>query len=93
MTISLRGTATKTAISNASQTWTLNFPAGVVSGDLVFAWCAWVESLLYKPEITKNLLEVNKKWLNPSKLMTDNEILEEEEGEKSKQKTVGARNY
>jgi len=30
----------------------------------VYAWCAWAESLGYKPEITRNLLESNKKYLN-----------------------------
>jgi len=29
----------------------------------VYAWCAWAESLGYKPEITRALLERNKKWL------------------------------
>lgn len=28
----------------------------------VYAWCAWAESLGYKPEITRSLLERNKKW-------------------------------
>lgn len=30
----------------------------------VYAWCSWAESLGYKPEITKAILERNKKWLN-----------------------------
>lgn len=29
----------------------------------VYAWCAWAESLGYEPEITKALLERNKKWI------------------------------
>ena len=29
----------------------------------VWAWCAWAESLGYKPEITKSILERNKKWI------------------------------
>lgn len=29
----------------------------------VYAWCAWAESLGYKPEITRSLLEQNKKWI------------------------------
>lgn len=29
----------------------------------VYAWCAWAESLGYSPEITRNLLENNKKWI------------------------------
>jgi UDPglucose 6-dehydrogenase len=32
----------------------------------VFAWCAWAESVGYKPEITKALLERNKKWISQS---------------------------
>lgn len=30
----------------------------------VYAWCAWAESLGYKPEITRFLLEANKKWIS-----------------------------
>ncbi|MBI2593023.1 glycosyltransferase [Candidatus Daviesbacteria bacterium] len=30
----------------------------------VYAWCAWAESLGYIPEITKNLLKANKKWIS-----------------------------
>jgi len=30
----------------------------------VYAWCAWAESLGYTPEITKALLERNRKWLS-----------------------------
>lgn len=30
----------------------------------IYAWCAWAESLGIKPEITRNLLEVNKKWVS-----------------------------
>jgi UDPglucose 6-dehydrogenase len=29
----------------------------------VYAWCAWAESLGYKPVITRALLERNKKWI------------------------------
>ncbi|GEM_PF-104511 len=29
----------------------------------VYAWCAWAESLGVKPEITRSLLQANKKWL------------------------------
>lgn len=29
----------------------------------VFAWCAWAESVGYKPEITRALLERNRKWI------------------------------
>lgn len=29
----------------------------------VYAWCAWAESLGYKPEITKAILERNKRWI------------------------------
>lgn len=29
----------------------------------VYAWCAWVESLGYKPKITRVILERNKKWI------------------------------
>ena len=29
----------------------------------VYAWCAWAESLGYKPEITRAILERNKKWI------------------------------
>lgn len=29
----------------------------------VYAWCAWAESWDYKPELTRALLERNKKWL------------------------------
>jgi UDP-glucose 6-dehydrogenase len=30
----------------------------------VYAWCAFAESLGYKPEVTRALLERNKKWLS-----------------------------
>jgi UDPglucose 6-dehydrogenase len=30
----------------------------------VYAWCAWVESLGYEPEITRAILKKNKKWIN-----------------------------
>ena len=29
----------------------------------VYAWCAWAESLGYKPEITRALLKRNEKWI------------------------------
>lgn len=29
----------------------------------VYAWCAWAESLGYEPEITKAILERNKRWI------------------------------
>lgn len=29
----------------------------------VYAWCSWAESLGYNPEITKAILERNKKWI------------------------------
>lgn len=29
----------------------------------VYAWCAWAESLGYKPQITRALLEKNKEWI------------------------------
>ena len=31
---------------------------------VVYAWCAWAESLGYKPEITRGILERNKKWIS-----------------------------
>lgn len=34
----------------------------------VYAWCAWAESLGIKPEITRFLLEANKKWLPQKKV-------------------------
>ena len=62
----------------------------------VYAWCAWAESLGYNPEITRNLLEANKKWIseeseqvNTQKLITDNEIPTAEEDQKIDQETVG----
>jgi len=30
----------------------------------IYAWCAWAESLGYKPEITRAILERNKKWIS-----------------------------
>lgn len=33
----------------------------------VHAWCAWAESLGYQPELTRSLLERNKKWLYGNK--------------------------
>jgi len=32
----------------------------------VYAWCSWAESLGYEPEITKAILERNKKWISQS---------------------------
>ena len=29
----------------------------------VYAWCAWAETIGYKPEITRKILRRNKKWL------------------------------
>lgn len=29
----------------------------------LYAWCAWAESLGYKPEVTRGVLERNKKWI------------------------------
>lgn len=34
----------------------------------VYAWCAWAESLGYNPELTKGVLERNKKWLSKNKI-------------------------
>jgi len=28
----------------------------------IYAWCAWAESVGYKPQITKAILEKNKQW-------------------------------
>lgn len=49
--------------------WTLVYPEkrGFFSKCIpkdVYAWCAWAESLGYKPEITRAILERNKKWIN-----------------------------
>lgn len=30
----------------------------------IYAWCAFAESLGYKPEVTRAILEKNKKWIN-----------------------------
>ena len=51
--------------------WTFIFPEkrGMNSKCIpkdVYAWCAWAESLGYKPEITRALLERNKKWIYQS---------------------------
>ena len=48
--------------------WTLVYPEkrGFFSKCIpkdVYAWCAWAESLGYKPEITRAILERNKKWI------------------------------
>ncbi|MAG60145.1 hypothetical protein CMO96_05165 [Candidatus Woesebacteria bacterium] len=32
----------------------------------VYAWCAWAESLGYKPKVTRALLEKNKQWISQS---------------------------
>ena len=47
--------------------WTLVYPEkrGFKSKCIpkdVYAWCAWAESLGYKPDITRAILERNKKW-------------------------------
>jgi UDPglucose 6-dehydrogenase len=48
--------------------WTLVFPkkrgfnSKCIPKD-IYAWCAWAESLGYDPKITRNILEVNKKYL------------------------------
>jgi len=47
--------------------WTLVFPEkrGFMSKCIpkdIYAWCAWAESLGYKPDITRAILERNKKW-------------------------------
>ena len=31
----------------------------------IYAWCSWAESLGYKPQITRSILERNKKWICP----------------------------
>jgi len=48
--------------------WTFIFPGkrGFNSKCIpkdIYAWCAWAESVGYKPEITKAILERNKLWL------------------------------
>jgi UDPglucose 6-dehydrogenase len=49
--------------------WTLVFPkkrgfnSKCIPKD-IYAWCAWAESVGYSPEVTRNILEVNKKYLN-----------------------------
>ena len=30
----------------------------------IYAWCSWAESLRYKPQITRSILEINKKWIS-----------------------------
>ena len=30
----------------------------------IYAWCAWAESVGYKPDITRAILERNKQWIN-----------------------------
>ncbi len=32
----------------------------------IYAWCAWAESVGYTPDITKAVLERNKKWISQS---------------------------
>jgi len=56
----------------------------------VYAWCAWAESLGATPEITRNLLESNKKWVDPP-LITDNEIPAEEEQRVNEQPEITVR--
>jgi len=34
----------------------------------IYAWCAWAESLGYKPEITRAILEKNKQWIKNEKI-------------------------
>jgi len=52
--------------------WTLIYPekrgfnSKCIPKD-VYAWSAWVESMGYKPEITRAILERNKKWLELNK--------------------------
>ena len=31
----------------------------------VYAWCAWAESMGYKPKITRAMLKKNKEWIKP----------------------------
>jgi len=84
--------------------WTFIFPQkrGLKSKCIpkdVYAWCAWAESMGYNPEITRNLLEVNKKWIFPESaqplegkdLITDHEIEQEDEeaGETLQQEIAG----
>ncbi len=63
----------------------------------VYAWCAWAESLGYNPEITRSLLESNKKWVevrqlksasSQALLITDNEIPASEEDQPVNQETA-----
>lgn len=49
--------------------WTFVFPEkrGFQSKCIpkdIYAWCAWAESLGYKPEITRSILNKNKEWLS-----------------------------
>jgi UDP-glucose 6-dehydrogenase len=40
----------------------------------IYAWCAWAESLGYKPQITRAILEKNKEWIKNTeteKFLTD----------------------
>jgi UDPglucose 6-dehydrogenase len=51
--------------------WTFVFPdkRGANSKCIpkdVYAWCAWAESLGYKPKITRALLNKNKEWISQS---------------------------
>lgn len=32
----------------------------------IYGWCAWAESMGYNPELTKNLLKRNEKWISQS---------------------------
>lgn len=59
--------------------WTFVFPdkRGLKSKCIpkdVYAWCAWAESLGYNPEITRNILEVNKKWVIEEPAQTEEKI-------------------
>jgi UDP-glucose 6-dehydrogenase len=33
----------------------------------IYGWATWAESVGYNPELTRKLLEVNEKYINPSK--------------------------
>lgn len=50
--------------------WTFIFPdkRGFKSKCIpkdIYAWCAWAESLGYKPEITRAILKKNNQWISP----------------------------
>jgi UDP-glucose 6-dehydrogenase len=50
--------------------WTLIYPnkrgfnSKCIPKD-IYAWCAWAESVGYKPDITRSILERNKQWIAP----------------------------